>query len=227
MKKSLIIFGIGKIADVVYYYATEECGFEVKAFVVDRPFVGDGHWKGLPVVALDEVQMKYPKEKFDAFVAVGYHDLNALRTQKCRELMSMGYHLVSIISPQAKAPKDLSCGFNAFIMPPCEIHPCVKIGNNVFVWGGAVIAHHCIIEDNCWITSSAQVGGASRIGSNSFLAMNTTVGHGVVIGQSCFLGANTLVTKNMIDFQVVIAESSKPIKLNSTQFLRFSSFSNL
>ena len=78
-----------------------------------------------------------------------------------------------------------------------------------------------------WITSTANIGGNCQIGEHSFLALNTTVSHGVTIGKKCFLGANTLVTKNMEDGQVVIAESAKPIRLNSTQFLKFSSFSNL
>jgi sugar O-acyltransferase (sialic acid O-acetyltransferase NeuD family) len=227
MKKPLIIFGKGKIADVVLYYATEECGYQVEAFVVDRPYVGSGEWKGRPVIALDEVNDKFPPEQFDAFVAVGYHQLNNLRATKCQSMIELGYCMVSIVSPLANITKDLVFGYNCFIMPPCEIHPCVKLGNNVFVWGGAMVAHHCIVEDNCWITSSVQIGGASSIGQNTFLALNATVGHGVTIGSSCFLGANTLVTKNMLDNQVVIAESSKPIKLNSSQFLRFSSFSDL
>jgi sugar O-acyltransferase (sialic acid O-acetyltransferase NeuD family) len=227
MKKSLIIFGTGKIADVIFYYATEECGLDVEAFVVDPPFVGNGECKGRPVIPLDQLKSKYPPEKFDAFVAIGYHQLNQLRAQKCIEIRNLGYQLISIVSPSANTPKDLIHGVNCFIMPPCEIHPCVKLGENVFVWGGAMIAHHCEIGDNCWITSSAQVGGASSIGANTFLALNATVGHGVKIGKSCFLGANTLVTKDLLDTQVVISESSKPIKLNSTQFLKFSSFSNL
>lgn len=227
MKKPLVVFGTGKIADVVFYYATQECGFHVEAFVVDAPFVGNGEWKGRPVIPLEELKTKYPPQEFDAFVAIGYHQLNQLRAQKCNELLDLGYQLISIVSPLANVTRDLSHGSNCFIMPPCEIHPCVKLGNNVFVWGGAMIAHHCEIGDNCWITSSAQIGGASIIGENTFLALNSTVSHGIKVGRSCFLGANTLVTKDLLDLQVVISESSKPIKLNSTQFLKFSSFSNL
>ncbi len=38
MKKDLIIFGIGKIAEVIFYYAKEECGFNVVAFCVDEQY---------------------------------------------------------------------------------------------------------------------------------------------------------------------------------------------
>jgi UDP-3-O-[3-hydroxymyristoyl] glucosamine N-acyltransferase len=103
----------------------------------------------------------------------------------------------------------------------------VQIGNNVFIWNGAMVGHHSIIEDNCWLTSSCNISGNVHVGSNTFIAVNGTVGHSVTIGSNCFLGANSLVTKNLEENKVVIVESSKPLRLNSEQFLRMSTFSNL
>lgn len=227
MKKELVIFGIGKIADVIYYYATEECGFKIAAFVVDEKYKTQDAFHGLPVVSFHEVENKYPAERYDMFVAVGYHELNKVRAIKCKEALAKGYQLVSIISPKAGLPTNVQIGHNCFIMPPSIVHPNVTIGNNVFVWSGAMVGHHSVIEDNCWLTSCCNVSGNVVIGENSFLAVNATVGHSVQIGKECFLGANTLVTKNLEDKGVVISESNKPIRLDSSQFLRMSSFSNL
>jgi acetyltransferase-like isoleucine patch superfamily enzyme len=65
------------------------------------------------------------------------------------------------------------------------------------------------------------------MGENTFIAINGTIGHSVTVGKENFIGSNALVIKNTEDGQVLIAESTKPIKLNSRQFLRMSSFSNL
>lgn len=227
MEKGLIIFGIGKIAEVVHYYAKHECGYNVVAFCVDEEFKTVETFEGLPVTSFASVQQQYPADRFCMFVAVGYHDLNRLRETKCNESRSKGYQLVSIISPNANLPSNVITGWNCFIMPPAIVHPCVQIGNNVFIWSGAMVGHHSVIEDNCWLTSSCNVSGNVRLGANTFLAVNATVGHSVLIGKNCFLGANSLCTKNVEDERVVIAESSKPIRLTSTQFLRISSFSNL
>lgn len=227
MQKKLILFGTGKITEVVHCYATEECGFEVAAFTVDKKFIGSETFLGKPVIAFEEVQEKFPPTQYDMFVAVGYQDLNKLRAAKCAEAVARGYNLVSIISPLAHLPKNVKHGYNCFIMPPAIIHPCVELGNNVFVWSGSLIGHHAKIGDNCWFTSSSNIGGNVTVGDNTFFAMNATIGHSVKIGRKCFVGANTLVTKELLDEQVVIAESSKPIKMNSQQFLRFSNFSSL
>ena len=227
MKKDLIIFGTGKIADVVFYFAKEECGFNVRAFCVDDEFRKSESFHDLPVVSFNEVITQFPPADFDMFVAVGYQDLNRLRQTKCEEAKNLGYNLVSLVSPNAKLPANVVIGWNCFIMPPSLVHPYVSLGNNVFVWSGAMVAHHSIIHDNCWLTSCCNISGNVEVGSNTFIAVNATIGHSVKIGKLCFLGANSLVTKDLEDEKVVIAESSKPIRLNSNQFLKMSNFSSL
>src|SRR5580704_10262661 len=134
MKKELIIFGIGKIADVVYYYATEECGFTVVAFAVDESYKDQDNFHDLPVIAFHEIEKKYNPAKYDMFVAVGYHDLSKIREAKCKEARDKGYTLVSVVSPKANLPKNVVFGSNCFIMPPAIIHPYVTLGDNVFIW---------------------------------------------------------------------------------------------
>lgn len=223
----LIIFGTGKIAEVIYYYAKEECGYEVAGFTVDEQFAGSGSFLGLPVIAFSEVEKAYPADQYNMFIAVGYHDLNRLREKKCEEAIKKGYKLISIVSPKCNLPSNVSFGYNCFIMPPSEIHPCVKMGNNVFVWSGAIVGHHSVVKNNCWITSGCNISGNVTIGENSFLAINATIGHSVTIGKDCFIGANALITKNTEDKSVLIHESTKPLRLNSDQFLKMSKFSSI
>ena len=227
MSKDIVIFGIGKIAEVVHYYAVNECELNVVAFCVDAAFKHSDTFQGLPVMDFENIEGVYPPSTFDMFVGIGYHDLNRLRQTKCDEAIAKGYTLASVISPLANLPANVKTGYNCFIMPPAIVHPCVTLGNNVFVWSGSMVGHHSVIADNCWLTSSCNVSGNVHLGANSFLAVNATVGHSVTIGKNCFIGANALVTKNLEEDKVVIVESTKPFRLNSRQFLRFSNFSSL
>jgi len=225
--KGLIIFGTGKIADVVYYYAKNECNINVVAFTVDKAYVNGNKFHNLPIVPFEEINRDYKPEKYSMFIAIGYHDLNRLREAKYLAVKKAGYEIVSIVSPESKLPSTVKYGENCFIMPPSIIHPEVTIGNNTFVWSGAMIGHHTTIGDNCWLTSCTNISGVVKVGKNCFFAVNSTVGHGVSIGENCFLGANTLVTKNLAENKVVIEESSKLFRLESSQFLRFSKFSDI
>ncbi|MCU0473979.1 MAG: acetyltransferase [Bacteroidales bacterium] len=225
--KDLIIFGNGKIADVVFYYAKNECNYNVVSFTVDRKFIGENRFHNLPVIPFEEIKDHYKPADYSIFIATGYQDLNRLREAKYLAAKELGYEIVSIVSPGSKIPSSVKHGENCFIMPPAIIHPAVEIGNNTFVWSGAMIGHHSRIGNNCWLTSCTNISGVVKVGNNCFFAVNSTVGHGVNIGNECFLGANTLVTKNLADKKVVIEESSKVFRLESEQFLRFSKFTDL
>ena len=227
MTKNVLFFGTGKMSEVISYYAETECGLTIAAYVVDEGFEGSGTFLGKPVINSSSVHALYPPEQYDAFVAIGYHDLNRLRAQKCEQMETLGYTLISVVSPKTNLPQNVTFGKNCFIMPPAILHPCVTLGQNVFVWSGALIGHHSTIEDHAWLTSGCSVGGNVTIGAHSFLAINATVGHSVSIGEKCFLGANTLVVKDLEPNKVVVAEAHKPIRLTSDQFLRMSSFANL
>lgn len=215
------------MAEVISYYAEQECGYEIAAYTCDKEYIKQNSFLEKPLIAFEEIEKNYSPEHCDMFVALGYQDLNKLREKKCNDAIEKGYKLISVISPLANVPKNVKHGYNCFIMTPSVVHPCVNLGNNVFVWAGAMIGHHSQISNNVWLTSSANIGGNVHIGDNCFFAMNTTVSHGISIGSDCFLGANTLVTKNLESDKVVIAESSKPIKLSSEQFLKISGFSSL
>jgi sugar O-acyltransferase (sialic acid O-acetyltransferase NeuD family) len=227
MAKEIIIFGVGKIADVIQFYMREESGLPVKAFTVDKDYITSPVFNGLPVIPFENLEEKYPPNHYSVFVALGYHNLNALREQKIKEVEAKGYEVISYIHPGSGAPKDLVHGKNCFIMNNVCIHPRVTLGDDVFVWSGAMIGHHSVVGNHVWFTSTANVSGNVKIGDNCFFSVNCTVGHGVNIGNEVFLGACTLIIKNVEDGRVIIKESDKPIKLNSKQFLKFSNFSSI
>lgn len=224
--KPIVLFGAGKIAEVILYFFTHHSDRQVVACSVDRNYLPDKEWQGLPVVPFDEITKSHPPDTHDIFVALGYQDMNAVRAEKCAHARRLGYTLASYVHPDSGLPTDCVHGDNCFIMNQVLIHPRVSLGNNVFVWSGAMIGHHSTIGSNCWITSCANISGEVTVGDNCFFAVNSTVGNRVSIGADCFVGANALVTKCADDGQVFLAESTKPFRLNSRQFLRMSRFAD-
>lgn len=222
--KPLIIFGTGKVAEVVHYYFEHESDFEVAGFTCDREHMGDGSFEGRQVVPFDEVASTFPPGDFSLFVALGYQDMNDLRANRLAQARDLGYEPVSFVHRDSGCPKDVEIGRNCFIMNNVHIQPKTRLGDNVFVWGGALVGHHVSMGDNCWVTSTASICGQVTVGKNCFFAANATVGNGVVLGDRCFLGANTLVTKDLPDSSVVVQQASTKVKLTSDQFIRMSTF---
>lgn len=225
--KPVVLFGAGKIAEVILHFFRHASERTVVACTIDRSYVSSPEWQGLPVVPFEDLVLEYPPAEYDLFIALGYQDMNTLRAGKCAAARALGYTLASYIHPQSGLPSDCVHGDNCFVMHHTMVHPCVNLGNNVFVWSGVMIGHHSVIGDDCWLTSCANISGVVTVGAGCFFAVNATVGHSVRLGASCFIGANALVTQCTGDEQVFVVESTKPFRLNSRQFLRMSRFANL
>lgn len=221
MRKPLIIFGTGKIAEASVYFFERDSDYEIKAFVIDDLYFKDTNFLGKPVFKLSEVKEKFPITEYTVFVAVGYQGVNSLRTQKYNYFKDAGYKFASYKSPYVNG--NFTFGENTIIMDNAIVQPNVKFGNNVFVWGGAMIGHHSVINDNCWLTGGCLIGGSVNMGQGCFIGMGAMLGQEVVAGEKCMIGAGTLTIKNIGDKVVIIAPPTELHRLNSDQFTRMSS----
>lgn len=220
----VVLFGLGRVAEVVYYYMTHESPFRVAGFTGDKEYLDRDSFYGLKVVPFEEVEHTFPPGRFALFVALGYQELNALRAARVAQAKEKGYSIPSFVHRNSGLPCDTTLGENGLILNHVSIQPKVRLGQNVFVWSGALIGHHSTIGDNCWITSNANIAGAVTIGRNCFLGINATIANDVTIGDNCFLGANCLVTKDLKDGQVAVQKSSEILRVNSENFLKFARF---
>ena len=218
--EGIVIFGAGKIAEVAHGYFSRDHQRPIVAFTCDREHCTADRFLGLPVVPFDEVEKRYPAQRFGMFVAIGYHRMNALRADRCAQARERGYQLASYVAPSAWLPKGLEHGDNCLILDDVTVQPGARLGRNVALWSGTVVGHHSTVEDDCWLAAGATIGGGSTIGQGSFVGLNATIGHEVRIGRRCLLGARTLVTKDLIDERVVADADSTTLRLDSGRFLQ-------
>lgn len=220
----IIIFGTSKVSDVVYTYIKEDNSFNVAGFCVDKEYIKESERFGLPVVAFEEVEKKFPTDKFKMLIAIGYHKMNKVREQKCKEALTKGYELVSYVNKKADIASNVEIGQNCIILDNVSVEPFVKIGNNVCLYCNSTIAHHSTICDNAWVTSGTVVGGNSTVGKNTFLGINSTIGHNIEIGAENFIGAGAIVTKNTDKKSVFVCPDTPKYRLNTDQFMKLFKF---
>jgi len=221
MHKKLVIFGIGKIGQVVYHHFSTDSAYKIAAFTLDRAFLPAGRkFDGLPVVAFEEVEKQYPPNEYDMFVAIGYHQLNQLRADRCQSAKQKGYQLARYISSQNKHHLPEQIGENCFVMSGEPLQPHSKIGDDTFIWTNALIGHHSIVGSHCWVTSGVAIGGNSRIGDYCFMGLGSTVGHEVTVGAKSLIGAGALIAKDAPENSVYIQPETPRFRLTSQQFLK-------
>lgn len=193
MKKPLVIFGSGEIAQLAHYYFSTDSNYEVVAFTIDAGYIKESSFCGLPVVAFEDIAKHFPPESNDFFVALSYSKLNSIRKNKFLSAKEKGYTLVSFISSHATVLNDGKVGENCFIFEDNTIQPFVTIGSNVTLWSGNHIGHHSIIHDHTFIASHVVVSGGVEIGEQCFIGVNATLRDHIKVGDRCVVGAGVLL----------------------------------
>ena len=193
MKRKLVIFGYGDIAQLAHFYFSHDSEYQVTAFTIDAEYIKESTFCDLPVVAFEEVAKLYPPTDHDFFVALSYSKLNAVRKEKYLASKAKGYRIASYVSPHATVLNNGQIGENCFIFEDNTIQPFVTIGNNVTLWSGNHIGHHSTIKDHTFIASHVVISGGVEIGEQCFIGVNATLRDHITVGDRCVIGAGTLL----------------------------------
>jgi sugar O-acyltransferase (sialic acid O-acetyltransferase NeuD family) len=217
MKKPLVIFGAGDIAELAHYYFSTDSNYEVVAFTVDAAYITEENFCDLPVVPFEELVNRYPPDSHQLFVALSYSKLNAVRKEKYLVAKTLGYQLASFISSHATVLNNGRIGENCFIFEDNTIQPFVIIGNNVTLWSGNHIGHHSTIKDHCFIASHVVVSGGVEIGEQCFIGVNVTLRDHIKIGEKCVIGAGALMLADAEPEGVYIGVATERSKVPSSR----------
>ena len=220
MKKKLVIFGSGDIAQLAHFYFSTDSDYEVAAFTVDAAYIQEPTFCGLPVVAFENVATDYPPNEYDLFVALSYSKLNAVRKEKYLAAKALGYKLTSFVSSRATVLNEGNIGENCFIFEDNTIQPFAKIGNNITLWSGNHIGHHSVIHDHTFIASHVVVSGGVEIGEQCFIGVNATLRDHIKIGDKCVIGAGALLLADAEPEGVYIGTATERAKIPSTRLRR-------
>ncbi|MEP7145693.1 MAG: acetyltransferase [bacterium] len=197
--KKVVIIGNTSNARLAKYYFTIDSDYEVAAFSVDKKYITDVEFEGLPVIDFDELNLKYPAREFETFVAVGYNDMNKIREKLYNECKDKGYKMANYISSHCTYLSQFPAGDNCFILENNTIQPYVRIGNNVVLWSGNHIGHDVTIEDHNFITSHVVVSGFVTIKRNCFLGVNATIRDAVTIAPETLVAAGAIIMKDTVE----------------------------
>ena len=206
----IIIFGLNDLAELAHFYLTEEFRFGHNdplpvAFTVNREYITDAVFKGLPIVPFEELDQHYSPSEYLLFAPIADNKVRENVYKKGKEL---GYEFFSYVSSKCTNYAS-SIGKNCFILEDNTLQPFTTIGNNVILWSGNHIGHHGVIEDNVFFTSHVVMSGHCHIKKGSFLGVNSTLRDGITIGENSIVGMGSVVTKSIPDNETWIGSPAK------------------
>jgi sugar O-acyltransferase (sialic acid O-acetyltransferase NeuD family) len=216
----VVIFGIGRGADVATRYFRADSPHEIVAYTVDDAYADQKEFMGRPVIPFSRIEQEAPPSECRMLLPLGFQRMNGLRAEKYEAAKAKGYTLESYVSSRILAWERPSFGENCFILEGNVFDFDVKVGNDVVLWSANHIGDLCVIEDHVWISSHAVLSGEVTVGRRSFLGVNATVSNYVKIGPRCYIGANTLIAKDTRPDAVLVEKGTAPLEqIDSLRFL--------
>ncbi|MGY4761583.1 acetyltransferase [Paenibacillus caseinilyticus] len=147
-----------------------------------------------------------------AFIAIGS---NRVRQQLGQQLESLGFRLVSAISPFSWISDSAQLGDGVAVMPGAVINAEAKIGRLSIINTGATVDHECDIGEACHIAPGSALSGNVTVGKGTFLGTGTRVIDAIEIGPWAMVGAGSVVTRPLPGRCTAVGVPCRVIKLRT------------
>ena len=114
--------------------------------------------------------------------------------------------------------KNCSLGQNVLVADNAVLGNGVKVQNNVAVYGGVTVEDDVFLGPSCVLTNvtnpRSQVSRKTLyektlIRRGATVGANATIVSGITLGRYCFIGAGAVVTKNALDYGLVLGNPAK------------------
>src|SRR6202162_4284725 len=185
---NVIIFGVADFASLAHFYLKHDSKQKVVAFSVSMEYMPpDKTFEGLPVVAFQEVEQKYPASDYSFFAPMSHRKMNRSREGVYKQIKAKGYQLISYVSSKATVWPEAQIGDNCFILEDNTLQPYTPIGNNVVLWSGNHIGHHGIIHDHVLFTAHVVLSGHCTVEPFCFFGVNATIRDGLKIAEGSLI----------------------------------------
>lgn len=212
----VIVFGVQDFAQLAYFYLQHDSEHEVVAFSVNSEYLPrDNGFEGLPVVAFEDVELRYSPSEFHFFAPLSPRRMNRLRESVYEQIKHKGYPMISYISSRATIFPGAVFGDNCFVLEDNTIQPFTKVGNNVTLWSGNHIGHHSTIGDHVSFTSHVVLSGHCVVEPFCFFGVNATVRDGLRIAEGTLVAMSASVVKDTEPWGVYKGNPATKAKISS------------
>ncbi|HVY61571.1 MAG TPA: acetyltransferase [Planctomycetota bacterium] len=207
----LVIVGDGETAELAHEHFSLDSPYAVAGFAVERAFLRAPELCGLPVVALEEMEARFPPGAHEAFVAVSSTRLNRVRRRLFRAAKAKGYRCASYVSSRASVSPSAVLGENAFVFEGCVLERRGRVADAVTIWSGSVVAHGTAIDEAAFLAPRAAVAGFCTIGRGAFLGVNCSVADRIAIAPDTVVGAGAVVIRDTEPGKVYVGNPARPL----------------
>jgi len=167
--------------------------YEPVCFVDDSELV-ENEVMGHPVYPSGELNELRNAGVCYGFVAIA----NGKIRQRIRNVLeSHGFHLITIIHPNAYISPSVKIGGGNHIKAGAIIDSGTKIGNGCIIDNGVVIPHDNTLCDDCHLAPGSALGSNTNIGAKSVIGIGAKVSTNINVGEESIIGVGAIVDRDL------------------------------
>lgn len=200
-KQRLFIIGTSSTAVHLYQFVQEYELFDIQGFAVDRDYLTDSQFLGLPVYAIEDLPLVVDKDNDLLYVAIMWNHLNGDRRRMYERLKAQGFHFANVLSPTAKVRGTLQ-GENCWLHDYVIVQDHAVIGADTMIMAYALIGSYVTMGPHCFCAAKCTIGGKCSIGEQCFIGIGSTVFDERIVGNKCVVGAGVNLNRSLPDFSV-------------------------
>jgi UDP-perosamine 4-acetyltransferase len=151
----------------------------------------------LPYLGTDDVLPELLRDGIrHAFVALGS---NALRAKVTRQILDLGFELVTLVAPTARVAPSATLGRGSAVLHGAIVGAFAQVGEGAILNTAASIDHDSRIGDYSHVAPGTHLAGGTTVGERAFLGVGVSVIPGVMVGPDVVVGAGAVVVSDVPD----------------------------
>lgn len=209
--KKVIVYGNTIISEMLFYDSYGDENFEIEAFAVDREYLNDDKFLGLPQIDIKIIEQLYSPNDYDLIAPfTGFRKIRD-RERFYNSAKSKGYYLRNYISRKSDVSPDVVMGENNIVFAQAHIGVRGEMGNNNIFRQQAYIGHEFLIGDHNVFSPACNVAAQCKIGNLCFIGIGATIVERLAIADETLVGAASLVIRDTETSSKNVGNPSKVI----------------
>lgn len=190
---NVIIFGTGKLGQMVYYLLRDQSEYQVVCFTADQQYCKDDTFLSLPLVPFEVIEEKYPPTNNKMLTVIGGLSDVKIREEMFHQAKEKSYQHINYVHPTVIVEGSIIMGENNIVFPYSILGFSGRMGNNNLIREKVYLGHDFHIFNHCFIGVGCEIGGESKINDLSYIAMGTTISNNIELQEGTFIGIGSLV----------------------------------
>jgi UDP-perosamine 4-acetyltransferase len=178
-------------------------------FLDADPALNGSTINGLPVLGQINLLPKLRQKARGAIVAIGD---NRARARVGDIVSQQGWELVNAIHPRATVSATARLGKNVVVAAGAVVATDTELADHVIINTSAVVDHECRIGRAAHICPAAALAGRVTVGEMAFIGLGSRIIQCLTIGANAIIGAGAVVIEDVTELVTVVGVPARMIK---------------